>query len=119
MKNATQDIQRLKEKIAAFAQVLKSLYELIHEHHGNKITTREDLVNNIAKCSSALTKLKTRIDSERTQKGIRRWGLQVFKWPLARQEVYDTILELKWYKTTFGLSLQVDQMYILKYILMP
>lgn len=112
VKNTTQDIRRFQEKITALAQVLQSLDELIR-HNGNKFTTTEDLVDNIAKCSSALTKLKAKIDTERTQIGIRKWGFRAFKWPLTRQEVYGAIMELEWYKTTFALSLQVDQTYAL------
>lgn len=108
-KNATQDIQRFQEKIAALAQVLQSLNELVRGSTGNKLTATQDLVKNIAKCSSALTRLKKKIDLETTQTGMRKWGFRAFKWPMARSEVDDAIIEIEWYKTTFALSLQVDQ----------
>jgi hypothetical protein len=109
VKNATQDIQRFQEKIAALAQVLQSLGELIRGSDGNKLTATQDLVDNIAKCSTALTNLKEKIDPETTQRRMRKWGLRALKWPLARSEVDLAIMELEWYKTTFALSLQVDQ----------
>lgn len=112
VKNATQDIQRFQEQIAALTKVLQSLYDLIRGSNGNTLTTMRDLINNIAKCSSVLEDLKVKIDPEITQQGVRRqWGLRAWKWPLARSEVDYTIKELDWYKATFSLSLQVDQVY--------
>ncbi|CAI7644813.1 unnamed protein product [Penicillium crustosum] len=109
VKSARQDIQRFQEKVAALSQVLHSLDELILGSDGNKLTATQDLVDNIAKCSSALTNLKERINPETTQKQMRKWGLRALKWPLARSEVDFAIMELESYKTTFALSLQVDQ----------
>ncbi|KAJ5796214.1 uncharacterized protein N7518_004754 [Penicillium psychrosexuale] len=109
VKNATQDIQRFQEKIVALAQVLQSLDKVTRGSNGNKLTTTQDLVDTIAKCSSALARLKDKIDPETTQRGMRKWGLRAFRWPLARSELDDAIMELEWYKTTFALSLQVDQ----------
>jgi hypothetical protein len=109
VKSAKQDIQRFQEKVAALSQVLHSLDELIRGSDGNKLTATQDLLDNIAKCSSALTNLKERINPETTQKQMRKWGLRALKWPLARSEVDFAIMELESYKTTFALSLQVDQ----------
>jgi hypothetical protein len=110
--NATRDIQRLQEKIVVLAQVLQSLNELIHRSNGKRLTTTmQNLIDNIAKCSSTLTNLKEKIDPKTTQRGMRKWGLRAFKWPLGRSEVDDAIMELEWYKTTFALALQVDQTY--------
>ncbi|KAJ5335724.1 uncharacterized protein N7506_005660 [Penicillium brevicompactum] len=86
VKSAKQDIQRFQEKVAALSQVLHSLDELIRGSDGNKLTATQDLVDNIAKCSSALTNLKERINPETTQKQMRKWGLRALKWPLARSE---------------------------------
>ncbi|CAG8089958.1 unnamed protein product [Penicillium nalgiovense] len=109
VKSAKHDIQRFQEKVAALSQVLHSLDELIRGSDGNKLTATQDLVGNIAKCSSALTNLKERINPETTQKQMRKWGLRALKWPLARSEVDFAIMELESYKTSFALSLQVDQ----------
>jgi hypothetical protein len=68
VKSAKQDIQCFQEKVAALSQVLHSLDELIRESDGNKLTATQDLVDNIAKCSLALTYLKERINPETTQK---------------------------------------------------
>lgn len=100
VRNAKQDIQRLQEKIIALAQVLQSLNELLRGSNSTKLTTH-DLVDNIAACSSALTKLKERIDPETTRRRMRKWGLRAFKWPLTRSEVDDSIGEIEWYITTF------------------
>ncbi|KAJ5098832.1 hypothetical protein N7532_005833 [Penicillium argentinense] len=109
VKNAKQDIQRFQEKTIALAQVLQSLNGLLCGSSGTKLTATQDLIDNITTCSSTLTKLKERIDPETTQRRMRKWGLRAFKWPLKRSEVDGFIGEIEWYKTTFSLSLQVDQ----------
>ncbi|KAJ5493959.1 hypothetical protein N7463_010046 [Penicillium fimorum] len=110
VKNAREDIQRLQEKTAALAHVLQSIDDLTGQINGNKLATTQDLVHNIARCSSTLVNLKDKIDPGTTQNPMRKWGLRAFKWPLARTEVDDAITELELYNTTFSLSLQVDQM---------
>ncbi|KAJ5848575.1 hypothetical protein N7455_012532 [Penicillium solitum] len=109
VKNAKKDIQLFQEKVAALSQVLHSLDELIRGSDSNKLTTTQDLIDNITKCSSVLTNLKEKINPETTQRRMRKWGLRALKWPLARSEVDFAIMELESYKTTFALSLQVDQ----------
>lgn len=109
VKNAKQDIQRFQEKVVVLSQVLHSLDELIRGSNGNTLTATQDLVDNIAKCSSALTNLKEKINPETTQRPMRKWGLRALKWPLARSEVDFAIMELESYKTTFDLLLQVIQ----------
>lgn len=109
VKNATQDIQRFREKIATLAQTLQSLNELTSGSNGNNFAPTQNVVDNIATCSLALTKLKEKIDPETTQRGMRKWGFRALKWPLARSEVDAAITEIEWYKTTFALCLQIDQ----------
>ncbi|KAJ6084355.1 hypothetical protein N7486_011155 [Penicillium sp. IBT 16267x] len=109
VKNASQDIQRFQDKIAALRHALQSLDELTYGSNGRKLTATQDLFNNIAKCASVLTNLKEKIDPETTQKGVRKWVSRGWKWPLARSEVDYAITELESYKTTFTLALQVDQ----------
>ena len=75
VKNATQDIQRFQVKIAALAQVLQSLDELIRGSNDNKLTATQELVDSVVKCSSALPK----IDPETTQRGMRKMGPSGFQ----------------------------------------
>lgn len=109
VKDAKQDINRFQEEVIALTHVLQSLDKLLHGPNSAKITVTQVLVNNITTCSSTLTKLKEKIKPETTQRRMRRWGLQAFKWPLKRSEVDDAISEIERYKAMFVLSLQVDQ----------
>jgi len=109
IKNARQEIQLFQEKIIDLAQALQSLDDLIRGCNGNPLTTTQDLAKNIVKCSSALKRLKEKIDPEMTQKGMKKWGLRAFKWPLTRSEVDDAMGELDEYKATFTFSLVVDR----------
>ncbi|KAJ5151368.1 uncharacterized protein N7482_010620 [Penicillium canariense] len=110
VKNARRDIQRFQEQVAALANVLQSLDELTRGSNGKQLTATQGLIDNIAECSLALTSLKEKIDPQVTQRRMRTWGLRAFKWPLTRLEVDHAIMELEGYKSTFALSLQVDQM---------
>jgi hypothetical protein len=108
--NAREDIQQLQERVAALAQVLRSLVELLRGPHSTRLPVTSEMASNIAMCSSMLTKLKGRIDPERRQSRMRRLGLRACKWPLNRSEFKGSLDELERYVTTFGMSLQVDQM---------
>lgn len=110
VENAKRDIQHFQEKIIALAQVLQSLNELLRGSNGIELTATKSLVDNIATCHSALTKLKEKIDPETTQGHMRKWGLRAFKWPLTQLELNNALNEIEGYKTTFSFSLQVDQM---------
>ncbi|KAJ9267667.1 hypothetical protein DTO195F2_1 [Paecilomyces variotii] len=108
VEEARQDILRLQEEVDALSQVLKSLNKILHSTDSTKLVAPQDLIENIARCSSTLTVLREKIDPENTQRRMRKWGLRAFKWPLNR-EVFKAISEIERYKTLFGLSLLVDQ----------
>lgn len=109
VKDVKRDIHCFQEEVIALAHVLQSLDELLNGPNSTKITATQDLVNNITTCSSALAKLKEKIEPETTQRHMRKWGLRAFKWPLKWLEVDDAISEIEQYKTMFSLSLLVDQ----------
>ncbi|KAF5855116.1 hypothetical protein ETB97_010035 [Aspergillus alliaceus] len=109
VRNAKEDIQQFQLEIVALTQVLRSLNELLRGPDGAKLLVTQDLANNIAKCSSALTKLKERIEPETTQRQMRKWGLRALKWPLTRSELEKSADEIQRYTTMFSLALQVDQ----------
>jgi chromosome segregation and condensation protein ScpB len=111
--SAREDIQRLQKKVAALTQVLRSLVELLRGPNGTKLRITSDLASNIAMCSSLLGKLEEKMDPEISQSRMRRLGLRAFKWPLSRSEIENILDEIERYTTMFGLSLQVDQMYVL------
>lgn len=109
VKEARQDIIHLHEEVDALSLVLKSFNQLLHDPSSTNLIASQDLVDNITKCSLALTMLKKKIDPEITQRRMRKWGLRAFRWPLKREEVVKAIGEIERYKTLFQLSLLVDQ----------
>ncbi|KAF9886658.1 carbamoyl-phosphate synthase (glutamine-hydrolyzing) cpa2 [Aspergillus nanangensis] len=109
VKEARQDILRLQEEIDALSQTLKSLEKLLHNQNSTKPGTSQNLVDNVAKCSSTLTRVRDRINPEATQTPMRKWGLRALKWPMKSEETMKFISEIERYKTLFGLSLLVDQ----------
>ncbi|KAB8227880.1 uncharacterized protein BDW43DRAFT_323428 [Aspergillus alliaceus] len=108
VEEAKQDILHLREEVDALSQVLNPLSKLLNSTNSTKLVS-QDLIDNIAKCSSILTTLREKIDPETTQRRMRKWGLRAFKWPLKREEVVKAISEIERYKMLFNLSLLVDQ----------
>ncbi|KAL4887992.1 WD40-repeat-containing domain protein [Aspergillus ambiguus] len=92
---ARQDIIHLQEEVDALSRVLKSLNNLLQSTDRMKLGTSDDLIDNLAKCSSTLTILMGKIDPQKTQRRMRKWGLRAFKWPLSHEEVIKAINEIE------------------------
>ncbi|KAF4230403.1 hypothetical protein CNMCM6457_005979 [Aspergillus fumigatiaffinis] len=109
VKDAKDDIIRLQQNIRALAVVLEALDNLLREPKGSEMSTLLRISRDIVDCSSSLTTIKKKIDPERTQKQIRRWGLRAIKWPLKRTDVDKAVSDIERYKALFSLALQIDQ----------
>ncbi|RHZ61915.1 mitochondrial 37S ribosomal protein uS2m [Aspergillus thermomutatus] len=58
VEEARQDILHLQEEVDALSQVLNSLNKLLNSTNSTKLVASQELIDNIAKCSSTLTALK-------------------------------------------------------------
>ncbi|KAJ5973878.1 WD40-repeat-containing domain protein [Penicillium waksmanii] len=99
----------LKEEIAALSETLEPLERHLHKQNPTKASTAQNLVENIAKCSAILKSLKDKIDPETTQTLMMKWGFQYLEWPMKVDEVTKIIREIERYKTSFWLSLLLNQ----------
>lgn len=109
VKHAQDDIITLQRTVAGLEGVLHKLKELLQDPYGTKLPTSSSLVNNISDCLSHLESLEEKIDPGKGKRMMKRIGIQALKWPLKRTEVDRTIWDLERYKSSFTLSLQVDQ----------
>jgi hypothetical protein len=108
-KDARNQVMFLQRTVAGLESVLHKLRELLQEPCDTKLCTSSSLVNNISDCLSRLEGLKEKIDPVRGKPMMRRLGIRALKWPLKRTEVDKIIQDLERYKSSFILSLQVDQ----------
>ncbi|KAJ6092101.1 NACHT and WD40 domain protein [Penicillium canescens] len=109
MKNAREDIIALQRSITGLEGILQKLLESFQGRHATQLPTSSLLVNNVTDCLSDLGALEKKIDPGRGKGMMRKIGLRAFKWPLKRTEVDRIIQGLERYKSSFTLSLQVDQ----------
>ncbi|KAJ6098857.1 NACHT and WD40 domain protein [Penicillium canescens] len=109
VKNARDDIIALQRTATGLEGILQSLKEFLQGCDGSKLSTSSSLVDNINDCVSDLKALEKRIHSDKRKVLMRKFGLRALKWPLQRPEVDKFVNNLERYKSSFILSMQVDQ----------
>lgn len=113
VKDARDDIITLQRAITALRGTLQDLQIFLQSHNDKTLPTSSRLLSNIAECLSDLQALEVKIDPGRKKKQMRKLGFRALKWPLKRTEVEGVVQNLERYKSSFTLSLQVDQTYVL------
>ncbi|OQE12757.1 hypothetical protein PENFLA_c063G02943 [Penicillium flavigenum] len=109
VKDARDEIFIVQRAIRSFQDTLQELQRLLRTNDGKALPTTSQLVSTIADCLSDLQSLKARLDPGKGRKLMRKMGLRALKWPLKRAEVEGVTQNLERYKSSFVLSLQVDQ----------
>lgn len=112
VKDAREEILTLEQAITGLQGTLQDLQKLLQSDNTNTLPTSSRLVSNIANCLSDLQALEARLDPGKGRRLMRKVGLRALKWPLKRTEVEGVTKNLERYKTSFLLSLQVDQTYV-------
>ncbi|KAJ5369956.1 uncharacterized protein N7496_006048 [Penicillium cataractarum] len=109
VKDARDEILTLQRAIAIIQGTLQDLQKFLQSNDGKGLPTSSRLGSNIADCLSDLRALEARLDRGKGKKLMSKMGLRALKWPLKRIEVQGVIQNLERYKSSFLLSLQVDQ----------
>lgn len=112
VKDARDGILTLQRAIAGFQGTLEDLQKFLQSNDGKALPTSSRLVSNITDCLSDLRALEARLDPGMGKKLMRKVGLRALKWPLKRTEVEGVTQNLERYKSSFLLSLGVDQAYV-------
>jgi hypothetical protein len=108
-KDARDQIFALQRTVAGLESILQKLNELLQGPCDAKLGTSSSLVNDISDCLSLLEGLREKINPIRGGRMMKRLGIRALKWPLKHTEVDKAIHDLERYKSSFILSLQVDQ----------
>ncbi|KAJ6026350.1 NACHT and WD40 domain protein [Penicillium canescens] len=109
VKHARDDIIALKRTVADLESTVEKIREYLEGRDGTTLTISSSLVRSIANCLSDLGSLKKSVDPGKGKDFMRRFGIRAFKWPLNRTEVDRLIQNLERCKSSFTLSLQVNQ----------
>ncbi|CAI7673674.1 unnamed protein product [Penicillium pancosmium] len=109
VKDAQEEIFILQKAIAGLQDTLQDLHKLLQSNDGMALPTSSRRVSNITDCLSDLRALEAKLDPGRGNRMMRKVGLRALKWPLKRAELEGVIQNLEKYKSSFVLSLQVDQ----------
>ncbi|KAE8132421.1 hypothetical protein BDV38DRAFT_210749 [Aspergillus pseudotamarii] len=107
--NARNDILTMQKAIVSLEGTLQDLKSFLQSDSGRALPTSSRLVSDIAHCLSDLQALEVRLDPGRGKRLMRKVGLRALKWPLKRTETKGIVKNMERYKSSFLLSLQVDQ----------
>lgn len=112
VRNAQEEILKLCQAITGLQGTLKDLQSYLQSDNGKALPTTSQLANSIDDCLSELRKLETRLDPGKRKTLMNKVGLQALKWPLKRGDMENIVKNLERYKSSFILSLQIDQTYV-------
>ncbi|KAJ5289111.1 WD40-repeat-containing domain protein [Penicillium angulare] len=106
--NARDDILALHYAVTDLQSIVQDLQKFLQDGK-NALQTSSRLADSIKKCLCDLQDLEKKLGAGKGKSLMRKFGLRSLKWPLKRLEVEGLIQRLEGYKTSFVLSLQVDQ----------
>lgn len=109
VKHARDDITALQLSVESLRGVLQELLQFLRGLNDKSLPTSLRLVNDITDCLLDLQGLNERLEPRKGKRSMRRFGLRAFRWPLDRAEVDREVQKFERYKSSFLLSLQVDQ----------
>lgn len=109
VKHAREEILTLQRAITGLQGTLQDLQSLVESNDRKNLPTSSRLVSNITDCLSDLRALETTLEPKKNKTLMRKVGWRALKWPLKRADMESVIESIERYKSSFLLSLQVDQ----------
>lgn len=109
VKSARDEILALQQGITSLQGTLQDLLELLQSNDGMSLLNASRLAGNISSCLRDLRYIESRLDSGKGSRLMSKVGLRALKWPFKRMEVESITKNLERHKSSFVLSLQVDQ----------
>jgi hypothetical protein len=106
VKDAKNDIERIKKKVGDVKRVLEGIKELLDGPHQARLSTTHGLFLSLEQCLRELGGLKSELESG---KAMSRFGARALKWPFTSKRVEKIVYSLEGHEHTFTLALQVDQ----------
>ncbi|KAI7762677.1 hypothetical protein LZL87_014165 [Fusarium oxysporum] len=114
VKNAKDDIERLREEVTAFQDTTKKLQTLVEGPRGKELSASQQLKSAIDDGRSRLESLEQQLQPSTGRKTMSRFGLRALKWPFESKDVEGTIQNLVRCRQNISLALNIDQTVILQ-----
>ena len=108
VKNADDDIGRLRSQANALDIPLRDLHALLLSPKGQELSALKELGESVEACMVELQHVVKKLDPGKKHRLIRHLGSQL-RWPFNHAEVQKVIENLAAFRETFALALQVDQ----------
>lgn len=109
VKDAKDDVERIKKKVDDITHTLKEIKKLLDNADKARLSTTRGLFNSIGRCLQELEDLEAKLQPGKARKSMRRIGLRALKWPFTSKQVDKIVSTLEGYEQTFLLALQTDQ----------
>ena len=114
-KEARRDIQRLQEEITSLERVLTGIKDLADAQSNNGLAML-DLLNQpegpMQQCQAVLTDLADKLRQAKGNGKMKQFGMRALKWPFKSKDIDDYLVTIERHKTTFGLALTADNVYV-------
>ncbi|PNP55781.1 hypothetical protein THARTR1_04001 [Trichoderma harzianum] len=113
VKNASHDIQRLRERISSLEITLQEVLQLLQGSHGARLRTSQklhDALNNSRLLlESIATTLESKLIGGRRQRTMRAFGVRALTWPFESKKLENIIAALEQHQNTMAVAIQIDQ----------
>ncbi|EGU72230.1 hypothetical protein FOXB_17261, partial [Fusarium oxysporum f. sp. conglutinans Fo5176] len=116
VKNAKDDIERLRKEVADFQTTAEQVRDLVEGPRGQELEASRQLDSAIKDGSLTLEELAQALEPSKHRKAMSRLGVRALKWPFESKDVEGTIQHLARCRGTILLALNVDQTAILQKI---
>jgi hypothetical protein len=117
VKNARDDIERLQREAQGLEATLGRVHSLCDGPNGVKLQDPQSLCEGVKDCQKQLAQLEKKLQPRATEKLMSRYGKRALKWPLKSKEVDGIMKTLGKCRDNISFSLQVDQEYVVLFIL--
>ncbi|TDZ38453.1 Vegetative incompatibility protein HET-E-1 [Colletotrichum spinosum] len=116
-RNATKDIERLKDESEALAKNVTQVRDLLgnkndkDEGHKRQLKASAEFHDDVTACEERLELLVTKLDPGSNPSRMKMLGKSL-KWPFSGKEVMDNVESLRRWREAFATAIQVDQLRI-------
>ncbi|MCJ1387629.1 hypothetical protein MMC18_000472 [Xylographa bjoerkii] len=111
VKDARNEIQRLREEVAALEDVLTKVMDLADDPTATEVEVLK-LVNQtegpVQQCQAFLTDLVAQLKKGQGSDTMKRFGLRALKWPFSSKDVKACLETIARHKATFTLAIALD-----------
>ncbi|GKU15117.1 unnamed protein product [Fusarium langsethiae] len=114
VKNAKNDIQRLRNKICDFLKTAIKLQDLVKGPRGNELKALQHLKSTIEDSRLKLENLEKQLQLSTSRKGMSFFTICAHKWAFESKEVNEIIEDLERCRDTIFSALTIDQTTILQ-----